>query len=116
MSPTTAEDSDTVVESDSCEEMGLGHSDSSEESDYDYPHDEHERLEPRERHVVIICKDSHDEKGPGMTFKLPWMHRFKTIFNHFKARSCKNCRAPNEMRFKSQDTTVSEGDTPEKVR
>lgn len=73
-------------------------------------------MEPPYRLVTIILKDAHDSNGPGMKTRMPWTASFKNIFDHFKARSCLNCRATDEMRFKTTTALVSERDTPQSVR
>lgn len=67
-------------------------------------------------YVVIILKDAHDSTGPGMKLRVRCTNIFKNIFDHFKARSCSNCRAAGEMRFKTATSLVSERDTPDSVR
>lgn len=71
--------------------------------------------------VRICLKDGHDTDGAGMICDMSRYDTFKNIFGHFKARSCKSCRAPDEMRFKkdaacnSSADLVSADDTPSKV-
>ena len=79
------------------------------------PETEHDRIPAQSRHVTIILKDAHDFDGPGMKILLRWTRTFKNIFGHFKARSCGICRAPDEMRFKTDTRPVTENDTPQSV-
>lgn len=71
---------------------------------FEYSDEQHDNTAPAKRRVNIVLRDAHDVEGKGMTVKMLWQEKFKNVFDHFKARSCKTCRAPDEMRFKTSRT------------
>lgn len=65
--------------------------------------------------VTVNLKDGHDTAGAGMKVKMRESSTFANLFGHFKARSCNNCRAPDEMRFKLDAKLLTGSDSPSKV-
>ena len=65
--------------------------------------------------ATVNLKDGHDTAGAGMKVRMLGSTTFANLFGHFKARSCKNCRASDEMRFKLDAKLLTASDSPSKV-
>ena len=86
--------------------------------DQDWDHsDDSETIDESEQSVTLILKDAADRAiNSGLKFILNRFDNFAYAFDMFRARSCKNCKPAEQLRFKTKTKSVSESDTPYEVR